>query len=240
MASKRILLVEDDPNVGPLLQHVLLSAGYSVDVAATALQASWLVEMNSYDLVVADAVLPDGNGVLIADKAKALNMKAVIITGYALHIPREELGRHDYILKPVRPQEVLAAVAAYLGPAARKEPGLFTVLFVEDDWAVRDVVIRALSEKGFGVLTAGDGFEALRVLAERPADLLFADIVMPGMDGVELAERAKLVRPGLKVLFVTGYPQRAAERDATSHGRILYKPLREAELLREVEGALAA
>ena len=63
---------------------------------------------------------------------------------------------------------------------------------------------------------------------------------MPGMDGVELAQRAKLVRPGLKVLFVTGYPQRAAERDATSHGRILHKPLREAELLREVEGALAA
>jgi CheY-like chemotaxis protein len=125
--------------------------------------------------------------------------------------------------------------------SAKKEPRVpgGRILLVEDEPDVRDVVIRILSEKGFGVLSAPDGFEALRILAAGRVDLLFTDIVMPGMDGVELAKRAKALRSGLKVLFATGYPQRAAERNAIHHGRILYKPLRQVELLREVEAALA-
>ena len=239
MASKRVLLVEDDPDVRPLLQHVLLSAGYAVDAAETALKASSLIEVNSYDLVLTDGVLPDGNGVAVADKAKSRGMRALIITGYALRIPRADLERHDYIMKPLRPRELLAAVARHLEPATRKQPFLFTVLIAEDDSTVRDVVAHALTETGFAVLTAPDAQAALRILAERPVDLLFADIVMPGMDGVELAERAKALCPGIKVLFATGYPQAASERNAERHGKLLYKPLRQAELAWEVEAALS-
>lgn len=65
-----------------------------------------------------------------------------------------------------------------------------TILLVEDDTAVREVVIRMLSERGFGVLSAGDSYEAIRILAERHVDVLFADIVLPGaIDGVQLARR---------------------------------------------------
>ncbi len=96
-------------------------------------------------------------------------------------------------------------------------------------------------ERGFGVLTADDGYEALRILSEkRPIDVLFADIVMPGMDGVQLARQAKLMRPEIKVLFATGYVQKATERNAIHVGRVLYKPLRQAEVIREVESLLAA
>jgi two-component system, cell cycle response regulator CpdR len=77
-------------------------------------------------------------------------------------------------------------------------------------------------------------------LSGRSVDLLFADIVMPGMDGVQLARQAKLMQPGLKVLFATGYAQRATERAAMRVGRVLFKPLREAEVIREVEALLAA
>ncbi len=117
---------------------------------------------------------------------------------------------------------------------------LFTILVVEDDTAVRDLLMRILSEKGLGVLTASDGYEALRILAERPVDVLFADIVMAGIDGVRLARQAKLMRPGIKVLFATGYPQKATERNAMHVGRVLYKPLRAVEVVREVEALLAA
>jgi CheY-like chemotaxis protein len=111
----------------------------------------------------------------------------------------------------------------------------FTILFVEDETGVRDVVIRMLSEKGFRVFAAADGYDAVRVLAAHHVDLLFTDVVMPGMDGVQLARRAKVMRPAIKVLFTTGYAQRAAERQAMRLGRILFKPLRQAELVREVE-----
>ena len=125
------------------------------------------------------------------------------------------------------------------GVSLRAAPN-FTILFVEDDIAVRDLVTRILSEKGFGVLSAGDAYEAIRHLAEHQVDLIFTDIIMPSMDGVQLAKQARLMRPEIKVLFATGYAQKAMERGAARHGKVLFKPLREAEVIREVEAVLAA
>ena len=116
----------------------------------------------------------------------------------------------------------------------------FTILLVEDDPAVRDVLIQILSEKAFGALTAGDAYEAIRILAERHVDLLFTDINMPSMNGVHLAKQAKLIRVGIKVLFATGYVDKAVERDALRVGRVVYKPLRGAEVIREIKALLAA
>jgi two-component system, cell cycle response regulator CpdR len=115
----------------------------------------------------------------------------------------------------------------------------FTIVFAEDDSAVRGVVIEVLAAPGFRVLAAADGHEALRLLATYRVDLLLADIVMPGLAGVQLARKAKQMHPGIKVLFTTGYAQRAAERDAMRYGRLLFKPVRHRELTREVETMLA-
>ena len=116
----------------------------------------------------------------------------------------------------------------------------FTVLIVDDDSVVREVLVEILRDKGLRVFSAVDGYEAVRVLRHQPVDLLLADIVMPGMDGVQLAAQAKLIRPGIKVLFATGYAQKANERNAMRLGRVLFKPVRRAELVREVESLLAA
>ena len=116
---------------------------------------------------------------------------------------------------------------------------LLTILFVEDDSAVRDLVMRLLSDRGFAVLTANTAYEALNTLKERSVDLLFTDIIMPGMDGVDLVKEARRLRPGLRVLFATGYAQLATVRSAFRHGRVLYKPLRAPELLQAVEQTLA-
>ena len=114
------------------------------------------------------------------------------------------------------------------------------ILFVEDDTAVREAVARMLTDSGFRVLAATDGYDAVRLLTENHVDLLITDIVMPDLDGVELAKQAKGMRPNIKVLFATGYGEKAvAERDAMQHGRVVLKPLRQAELMREVEATLA-
>jgi len=110
----RILLVEDDPELRLLLEHVLLGAGYEVDTAATVAAASAQLEEARYDLVLADGRLEDGTGMMVGEKAIEAGSKVLIITGYAFDLPREQLGRYDYLLKPVRPSELLQEVARAL------------------------------------------------------------------------------------------------------------------------------
>ena len=92
-----------------------------------------------------------------------------------------------------------------------------TVLVVEDDARVRAGSVDALRELGYTVIHAGDAAEALRKLEEHPdVALLFTDIVMPVMNGRKLAEEALARRPGLKVLFTTGFT-----RNAVVHNGVL-------------------
>jgi DNA-binding NtrC family response regulator len=117
---------------------------------------------------------------------------------------------------------------------------MLTILFVEDDSAVRELVMQMLHRHGFAVLTAADAYDAIRILSEHHVDVLFADIIMPGMDGVQLAKQARLIRPGIKVLFETGYAQLATTRLAVSYGQVLYKPLRETQIIEAIELLIAA
>jgi CheY-like chemotaxis protein len=85
-----------------------------------------------------------------------------------------------------------------------------TILVVEDDSDVRSYSTEILKELGFTVLEAGDGPSGLRVLQHHPeVMLLFTDVGLPGMNGRELVERARAARPGIRVLFTTGYARNA-------------------------------
>ena len=110
----RILLVEDEPDLLLLLEHTLHAAGHEVNSVTTLAAALALLRRHSYDLVLADGQLADGTGMMAADAGAARGAKALIITGYAFTLPREELTRYPYLLKPVRPDELLAEIARIL------------------------------------------------------------------------------------------------------------------------------
>jgi DNA-binding response OmpR family regulator len=116
--SHHILLVEDDPDVGPVLEHVLIAAGYGVHWARTSAEAHELLDARQYDLLVTDVMLPDGNGIAIADAAQDRGIKSVVITGHAFQLPRADLERHQVLLKPLRPRELVGAVERRLGSSA--------------------------------------------------------------------------------------------------------------------------
>jgi len=86
--------------------------------------------------------------------------------------------------------------------------GTETILLVDDDDLVRDLGQEILELNGYSFLTANNGREALQLCADRkgPIDLLITDVMMPEMGGTELVERLRLLRPVLKVLFTSGYP----------------------------------
>ncbi len=120
--------------------------------------------------------------------------------------------------------------------------GSETILLVEDDDVVRSLTAEMLDTAGYTVLAAPDATEAERLAAahEGPIDLLVSDVVMPGLSGPELAERMVAIRPGLRVLFTSGYTEHAV----TGYGELrpdvgfLEKPFTAAALRRKVRDLL--
>ncbi|MDD5176881.1 MAG: response regulator [Sterolibacterium sp.] len=101
------------------------------------------------------------------------------------------------------------------------------VLVVDDDPVVGKSIDRVLASKGYAVIAASNGEEALNKLASEHYDLVFTDIKMPGMSGLEVAERVKASQPWLPVVIVTGYGSDAYEARAAAAGvsEFLRKPL---------------
>jgi len=114
----------------------------------------------------------------------------------------------------------------------------YTVLFVEDDVGVRESTSAILALHDVRLFVAKDGYDALDILAQEHVDVLFTDIVMPGLNGIDLAKRALGYQPDLKVLFMTAYYSRAAE--AQQLGKLIFKPLRMREIEAELDELLAA
>jgi PAS domain S-box-containing protein len=123
-------------------------------------------------------------------------------------------------------------------PAAAPRSGHESILLVEDEASLRQLAARALRARGFTVLLAADGAEALRVLEAHPEplDLLVTDVVMPNMDGRELADRLRARMPKLKVLFLSGYMDDALLRRGVfeANETLLQKPFTPASLAQRV------
>ncbi len=116
------------------------------------------------------------------------------------------------------------------------------VLVVDDDPAVRKSFDRVLSSKGYAVITAENGEQALRKLNEEKYDLVYTDIRMPGMSGLEVAEQVKAQRPWTPVVIITGYGTDAAEARAKAAGvsSFVHKPLSPEMIEGSARDALAA
>lgn len=126
-------------------------------------------------------------------------------------------------------------------PAALK-PGRETVLLVEDEPAFRELLQRVLESNGYSVLAAADGRAALALAAAHDGaiELLLTDMILPGMSGSTIAERLGKDRPGLKVLYISGYSQEAVASNGkiSSGTAFLSKPFRLDALLHKVRDLL--
>ncbi len=116
------------------------------------------------------------------------------------------------------------------------------ILLAEDDNDMRRFLVKALRNAGYDVTSFDNGKSAYERLREEPFSLLLTDIVMPEMDGIELAQRANELDPDLKIMFITGFAAVALSpnSNAPKEAKVLSKPFHLKELVSEVQKMLDA
>ena len=167
----------------------------------------------------------------------------VIQSGGHIRI-KSEVGRGTTVRLYFPRSEPAASLGEAAASAAETSAGRGeAVLVVEDEPAVRMLVAEALGEIGYRTLEAADAAEALAILsAAGPVDLLVSDVGLPGMNGRDLAERGRALRPGLKIILMTGYAEKAALRSEFLRDgmRLIAKPFTTDELSKHVQEILGA
>jgi signal transduction histidine kinase/CheY-like chemotaxis protein len=181
------------------------------------------------------------------EKGKGTGLGLAMVYGFVKqsggHVEiRSEPGRGTTVTLYL-PRAVEEEARATASEAPRSAGGNETILMVEDDELVRRSAQGHLSELGYRVIEAHDGAQALEIVRRNAAiDLLFTDVVMPGMSGRELADAARTLRPHLRVLYTSGYSADAmVHHDRLDPGvQLLGKPYRRAELAQRIRAALDA
>ena len=161
------------------------------------------------------------------------------IGGYVRLDTQPGRGTSLHMYFPKSPGAEIAESAT--GPQADATAGEALVLVVEDDPDVRDVAVTAITDLGYKVRQAANGEEALQILQDgAPIKILFSDLAMPGMTGVELVAAARKLRPDLKVLLTSGHPPSILSRQADADGTLefLIKPYLQEDLAARLRRAV--
>jgi PAS domain S-box-containing protein len=258
--TETVLVVEDDDEVRATVIELLADLGYRVLKAVDAQSALHVVESGiAIDLLFTDVVMP---GTLkspeLARKARERlpDMAVLFTSGYTensivhggrldagvelLSKPytREALARKiRHVLANQRQRAALPSRVASAALSAPEHdpaaaPARATVLLVEDDALIRSATAEVLQEAGQVVVEAASAEEAMAALQTAPIDVLVTDIHLPGSSGLALAERARALRPGVRIVMASG--DIAAVEHLEDGTRLLAKPYSAVELLRVV------
>ena len=210
--SARILIVEDDLSTRELMVMLLESVGHTVSGSGDGAEGLRLALDSRPDLVICDLRLPSLDGHAVARSLKAApscaRIPLVAVSALVLDGDRERVraaGFDGYLCKPIEPASFVAEVEAFL-PAApvAAAPGLPTLLVVDDDAFMRDVLVDALEGEPWRILSAGSAEEALSLLERHPVEVVLSDQSMPGMQGTELMARVCRAWPHTVRLILSG------------------------------------
>jgi signal transduction histidine kinase/DNA-binding response OmpR family regulator len=237
----RVLLVEDEPDSREILEHVLTTAGATVEPAGSVQAALELFKASPHGVVVSDIGMPgqDGYDLIRAIRrlppASGAAVAAIALTAYAREEDRQRAlaaGFDLHLPKPIDPRELIASIARLARPTGRlpeappvissETPGrtFIHVLVVEDDFDSREGLKNLLELWGHSVEVAEDGAQAIeRALRVRPAVALI-DIGLPEIDGYEVANRIRQAVGGDEIYLValTGHAGKEDRERALASG----------------------
>ncbi|ALK96531.1 hypothetical protein AB595_13815 [Massilia sp. WF1] len=243
--SARILIVEDDSSTRELMACLLQEAGHAVSGAGDGADGLRLALDGRPDLVVCDLCLPSLDGHAVARALRAdpgcAHIPLLAVSALARAGDRERVlaaGFDGYLCKPIEPASFVAEVEAFL-PAPARAP---TLMVVDDDAFMREVLVDALEDEPWRILSAGSAEEALALLEQHTVDVILSDQCMPGMQGTELMARVSREHPRTVRLILSGLSELEPIERACAAGlvdRRLSKPWAAGALREDLRAAFA-
>ena len=239
--GRAVLVIDDDPNVIELLRENLAEAGYQVVGAQDGDEGVAKARAIRPDSIVLDIVMPRKDGWQVLHELKTdpatRDIPIVLLSVVDQKNLGYRLGAADYLVKPIEREALLAALSRASGPYRR-------LLVVDDDPYVADMVRQLLEGEPVAIDAAADGREALRAIAHQAPDVIFLDLLMPGLDGFGVLEALR-ADPGwsrIPVIVLTAKTLTAEEAALLERRTLAVVEKRGLErdaLVREVRRALA-
>jgi len=230
----RVLVVDDQIGMLETFTDILEDKGFGVATADNGFTAIEKVKEQSFDLIFMDIKMPGINGVQTFREIKKISPKiaVVMMTAYSVEDLIEEAieeGAYTVVYKPFDMDKVIQTIEKVLDTNL--------ILVVDDRLEDRETFKDALESKGYRVTTAKDGYEAIDLVKQGNFDIIFIDVKMPGVDGVETFEEVHKIKPKIPVIMVTGYSVEELVKDAIDKGAYacIHKPLDMDVVLRMVE-----
>ncbi len=222
--KSNVLVVDDLRNMRLTLGGILEDEGHNVVTVENGYQAIEAVRKTHFDAIFMDIKMPGINGVQTFREVKKIDPKAAVImmTAYSVEdLVKEALEEGAYAIayKPFDIDKIVALIDELLCEKT-------LILVVDDQFGDRETLKTILEDKGYRVATASDGAEAIKMVKERHYDIIFLDIKLPGIDGVETFERVKEIDSRVAVIMMTGYTEEDLVKRAISGGAYtcIYKP----------------
>jgi DNA-binding NtrC family response regulator len=218
------------------LGGILEDKGHNVVTVENGYQAIEAVKKTFFDIIFTDIKMPGINGVQTFREIKKIHPKAVVVmmTAYSVEeLLKEALdeGAYATVYKPFDVDKIIAVIEEVL-------QGKTLILVVDDRFSDRETLKTILEEKAYRVATAVDGPEAIAMVKSKHYDIIFMDVVLPGIDGVETFEHVKEIDPEATVIMMTGFTEEDLLRKAVSDGAYtcIHKPFNMEKLIELVEG----
>jgi len=224
MGENNILVVDDLRSIRLTLGGILEDEGHNVITAENGYQAIEAVRKSHFDAIFMDIKMPGINGVQTFREIKRIDPEAAVImmTAYSVEdLVKEALkeGAYAIVYKPFNMDSIISIIEELL-----QEKTL--ILVVDDEFGDRESLKAILEDKGYRVATAKDGAEAIEMVKRRHYDIIFLDVKLPDMNGVETFEQVKKIDSNVTVIMMTGYTEEELVSRAVSEGvyTCIYKP----------------
>ena len=233
MKKANILIVDDEIDLLETLGDIFENKGYNVTMVEDGNKAIELLKKKYFDIILMDLKMPGINGVESFKEVKRLHPSAAVIMMTAGSVGEEikealGAGVEAIVDKPFNVKKLVSTIESIL-----ERP---LILVVDDRIEDRETLRDILVDRKFIAFVAKDGYEAIDIVRKSDFDVILMDIMMPGMDGMEVLEVVKEIKPDIGVVMMTGYSYEGLAGESLKKGAYtcLYKPFLDMEKLLKV------